>query len=73
MKGESEKRILELDGRNQEIETKLRIYEKLEQELDDVVMQAAECKPEHYYQKTICDLCLEGSAVLNLLSTSSHI
>lgn len=47
LKGESEKRILELDGRNHEIETKLRIYEKLEQELDDVVMQAAECKSEH--------------------------
>ena len=39
-----EKRIAELESALQEKEGRLKTYEKLEQELDDVVMQAAEGK-----------------------------
>ncbi|XP_057313065.1 progesterone-induced-blocking factor 1-like [Hydractinia symbiolongicarpus] len=46
LKGSSERRLTEVEGRNQELESKLKIYEKLEQELDDVVMQAAEMTSE---------------------------
>ena len=38
------KRVADLEGREKELQSKLNIYEKLEQELDDVVMQAAERK-----------------------------
>jgi len=46
LKGLSEKRISELDGKTEELSSKLKIYEKLEEELDDVVMQAAELTNE---------------------------
>ena len=40
----SEKRLVELESRCKEQSDKLAVYEKLEQELDDVIMQAAEGK-----------------------------
>ena len=46
LQGESDKKISELECRNRETQSKLTIYEKLEQELDDVVMQAAEIADE---------------------------
>lgn len=41
--GEKDKDITELRTRLQEVTSKLETYEKLENELDDVVMQAAQC------------------------------
>ena len=38
-------RVRELEGRLSEQSERLRVYEKLEKELDDVVMQAAESEP----------------------------
>ena len=38
----SEKRITELESGKAEMKSKLETYEKLEQELDNVVMEAAE-------------------------------
>ncbi|KAL9973441.1 hypothetical protein ACROYT_G019903 [Oculina patagonica] len=42
----SEKRLLELESKCKEQGDKLAVYEKLEQELDDVIMQAAEIENE---------------------------
>ena len=50
MQNSSEKRLVELESKCKEKEDKLAIYEKLEQELDDVIMQAAESREY--------DLCL---------------
>ena len=40
----SEKRLVDLEANIAELRSKLEVYEKLETELDDVVMQAAESK-----------------------------
>ncbi len=40
----SSRRLTELEGKEGELKSKLHIYEKMEEELDDVVMQAAESK-----------------------------
>ncbi len=40
----SEKRITELQAQNSEQQARLETYERLEKELDDVTMQAAESK-----------------------------
>lgn len=42
LKNTSQQSVMELSTKNEELHTKLTIYEKLERELDDVVMQAAE-------------------------------
>lgn len=42
LKNTSQQSVMELSTKNEELHTKLTIYEKLEGELDDVVMQAAE-------------------------------
>ena len=47
LQNSTEKRLLELETRCREQGEKLETYEKLEKELDDVVMQAAESK---YYK-----------------------
>ncbi len=44
MQNSSEKRLVELESKCKEQGDKLAVYEKLEQELDDVIMQAAESK-----------------------------
>ena len=44
MQSSSERKTTELEAQISELRTKLDIYEKLEKELDDVVMQAAESK-----------------------------
>ena len=44
MQNNLERRIAELETCNSEQRIKLETYEKLEQELDDVVMQAADGK-----------------------------
>lgn len=48
-----EKRIAELESALQEKEGRLKTYEKLEQELDDVVMQAAEVDNEEEAEKVL--------------------
>ena len=42
LQNSSEKRLVELESKCKEQGDKLAIYEKLEQELDDVIMQTAE-------------------------------
>ena len=42
MRSESEKKTFELEGRVRDLAGRLEVYEKLEKELDDVVLQAAE-------------------------------
>ena len=44
LQNSSEKRLVELESKCKEQGDKLGVYEKLEQELDDVIMQAAESK-----------------------------
>ena len=44
LKNSSERRLVELELKCKEQGDKLAVYEKLEQELDDVIMQAAESK-----------------------------
>jgi len=44
LQNSSEKRLVELESKCKEQVDKLAVYEKLEQELDDVIMQAAESK-----------------------------
>ena len=44
LQNSSEKQLVELESKCKEQGKKLEIYEKLEQELDDVIMQAAERK-----------------------------
>ncbi|KAM4700053.1 progesterone-induced-blocking factor 1 [Discoglossus pictus] len=46
LQASSEKRITELQSQNSEQQTRLETYEKLEQELDDVIMQSAEMENE---------------------------
>ncbi|XP_066920860.1 progesterone-induced-blocking factor 1-like [Clytia hemisphaerica] len=46
LKTSSQKSVTELTSKNEDLKNKLTIYEKLEQELDDVVMQAAEMTDE---------------------------
>lgn len=44
LQNSSEKRLVELESKCNKQSEKLAVYEKLEQELDDVIMQAAESK-----------------------------
>lgn len=44
LQASTDKQINELQCTNTEVVRKLSIYEKLEQELDDVILQAAQCK-----------------------------
>lgn len=44
LKNSFERRLVELESKCKEQGDKLAVYEKLEQELDDVIMQAAESK-----------------------------
>ena len=44
LQNSSEKQLVELESKCKEQGDKLAVYEKLEQELDDVIMQAAESK-----------------------------
>lgn len=44
LQNSSEKQLVELETKCKEQGDKLVVYEKLEQELDDVIMQAAESK-----------------------------
>jgi len=46
LKNTSQQSVMDLSTKNEELHTKLTIYEKLERELDDVVMQAAELTNE---------------------------
>mgnify|MGYP000090837562 CR=1 FL=1 len=54
LQNSSEKRLVELESKCKEQSDKLDVYEKLEKELDDVIMQAAESK----------DLCIVVNKVL---------
>lgn len=44
LQASTDKHINQLQSKNSDAMKKLTIYEKLEQELDDVILQAAECK-----------------------------
>ena len=46
LQNSSEKQLVELESKCKEQGDKLAVYEKLEQELDEVIMQAAESKKE---------------------------
>lgn len=46
LQSSSEKRITELEAQNSEHQARLDIYEKLEKELDDIIMQTAEIENE---------------------------
>lgn len=46
LQSSSDKRITELQAQNSEQQARLETYERLEKELDDVTMQAAESKTE---------------------------
>ncbi|XP_049634871.1 progesterone-induced-blocking factor 1 [Suncus etruscus] len=46
LQASSEKRIIELQTQNSEHQTRLDIYEKLEKELDEIIMQTAEIENE---------------------------
>ena len=49
LQNSSEKQLVELESKCKEQGDKLAIYEKLEQELDDVIMQAAESEEYDLY------------------------
>ncbi|MBN3308178.1 PIBF1 factor, partial [Amia calva] len=49
----SEKRITELQAQNSEYQARLETYERLEQELDDVTMQAAEMENEDEAERVL--------------------
>ncbi|XP_058885653.1 progesterone-induced-blocking factor 1-like [Acipenser ruthenus] len=49
----TEKRITELQAQNSEYQARLETYEKLEQELDDVTMQAAEMENEDEAERVL--------------------
>ena len=44
LQASADKQINELQSTNTDAMKKLSVYEKLEQELDDVILQAAQCK-----------------------------
>lgn len=46
LQASSEKRITELEAQNSEHQARLDIYEKLEKELDEIIMQTAEIENE---------------------------
>ncbi|XP_077984263.1 progesterone-induced-blocking factor 1-like [Glandiceps talaboti] len=49
----TQRRTTELETENTELKSKLNIYEKLEQELDDVVMQAADMTDENEAERVL--------------------
>ena len=49
LQNSSEKQLVELEAKCKEQGDKLAVYEKLEQELDDVIMQAAESKEQQLF------------------------
>ncbi|XP_070554404.1 progesterone-induced-blocking factor 1-like [Ptychodera flava] len=53
LQNSTQKRITELDTLNSELKAKLMTYEKLEQELDDVVMQAADIEDESEAERVL--------------------
>ena len=48
---QSDRRIMEVDTELNDKRTKLQVYEKVEQELDEVVMQAAQGKRKRIQKK----------------------
>ncbi|XP_064870579.1 progesterone-induced-blocking factor 1-like, partial [Oncorhynchus nerka] len=53
LQASSEKQITELQAQNAEQQARLQTYEKLEQELDDVTMQAAEIDNEEEAERVL--------------------
>ena len=49
LQNSSEKRLVELESKCKDQGDKLAVYEKLEQELDDVIMQAAESEENDFH------------------------
>ncbi|XP_069858959.1 progesterone-induced-blocking factor 1 isoform X1 [Dipodomys merriami] len=53
LQASSEKRIIELQAQNSEHEARLDIYEKLEKELDEIIMQTAEIENEEEAERIL--------------------
>ncbi|XP_025779804.1 progesterone-induced-blocking factor 1 [Puma concolor] len=53
LQGSSEKRITELQARNSEYQARLDIYERLEKELDEIIMQTAEIENEDEAERVL--------------------
>ena len=53
LQSSSEKRVVELQAQGSEQQVKLETYERLEQELDDVTMQAAEMASEKEAERVL--------------------
>ncbi|KAG7315972.1 hypothetical protein KOW79_020838 [Hemibagrus wyckioides] len=53
LQSSSEKRIIELQSQNAEQQVRLETYEKLEKELDDITMQAAEMENEEEAERVL--------------------
>ena len=53
LQSSSEKRVVELQAQGSEQQVKLETYERLEQELDDVTMQAAEMASEEEAERVL--------------------
>ncbi|XP_045334739.1 progesterone-induced-blocking factor 1 isoform X1 [Leopardus geoffroyi] len=53
LQGSSEKRITELQARNSEYQSRLDIYERLEKELDEIIMQTAEIENEDEAERVL--------------------
>lgn len=64
LQASSEKRVAELQSQSAEQEKRLEIYEKLEKELDDVTMQAAESETPDFDS---FPLALRMNATINSL------
>ncbi|XP_014938558.2 progesterone-induced-blocking factor 1 isoform X1 [Acinonyx jubatus] len=53
LQGSSEKRITELQARNSDYQARLDIYERLEKELDEIIMQTAEIENEDEAERVL--------------------
>ena len=80
LQNSSEKQLVELEAKCKEQGDKLAVYEKLEQELDDVIMQAAESKEQqlfislsvHRILSEMCSFPSPFNSKIQILTDSSY-
>lgn len=78
LQNSSEKQLVELEAKCKEQGDKLAVYEKLEQELDDVIMQAAESKEQQLFisvRRILSEMCSFPSPFnpkIQILTDSSY-
>ena len=80
LQNSSEKQLVELEAKCKEQGDKLAVYEKLEQELDDVIMQAAESKEQqllislsvHRILSEMCSFPSPFNSEIQILTDSSY-